>query len=189
MNTRFFAMTNKINIYKHFLLVFSVFISFTAFSQEENKSGEHKSEKFNAGELIIDHIIDAHEWHIAGHIAVPLPVILYSQDKGLSMFSSSHLEGGEVYNGFKMVKNHIVAVNGEGTTDEVATSKLWDISITKNVASMFVSILLMFWMFLSTAKAYKNNPGKAPKGMQSLLEPLIIFVRDDIAKSAIGEKK
>ena len=182
-------MTNKINIYKHFLLIFSIFVSFSAFSQEENKAAEKKSEKFNAGELIIDHIIDAHEWHIAGHIAVPLPIILYSQDKGLSMFSSSHLEGGEVYNGFKMVKNHIVAVKADGTTDEVATAKLWDISITKNVASMFVSILLMFWMFLSTAKAYKNNPGKAPKGMQSLLEPLIIFVRDDIAKSAIGEKK
>jgi F-type H+-transporting ATPase subunit a len=54
---------------------------------------------------------------------------------------------------------------------------------------MFVSILLMLWMFVAAAKAYKRNPGKAPKGMQSLLEPLIIFVRDDIAKSAIGEKK
>lgn len=197
MNSKFVAMANKINIYKHFLLILSLFVSFTVSAQEENKSeqpnsessAEHKSEKFNAGELIIDHIIDAHEWHVAGHIALPLPIILYSSDKGLSIFSSSHLEGGEVYNGFKMVKNHIVAVNADGTTDEAATAKLWDVSITKNVASMFVSILLMFWMFLSTAKAYKNNPGKAPKGMQSLLEPLIIFVRDDIAKSAIGEKK
>ncbi len=189
MNTRFFAMTNKINIYKHFLLLISVFFSFAAFSQEENKSETAKPKKFDAGELIIGHITDSHEWHVAGHIVLPLPVILYSSDKGLTMFSSSHLEEGEAYNGFKLIKNHIVAVNAEGTTDEAATAKLWDISITKNVASMFVSILLMLWMFTSTAKAYKNNPGKAPKGMQSLLEPLIIFVRDDIAKSAIGEKK
>ncbi len=190
-------MTNKINIYKHFLLILSLFVSFMVSAQEpaasseqkENTSAEHKSEKFNAGELIIDHIIDSHEWHVAGHIAMPLPIILYSSDKGLSVFSSTRLEGGEVYNGYKLIKNDIVAVSADGTTDEPATEKLWDISITKNVASMFVSIILMLWMFISAAKAYKRNPGKAPKGMQSLLEPLIIFVRDDIAKSAIGEKK
>ncbi len=189
MNDIFSAMTNKINIYKRFLLLFSVFVSFSVFAQTENGAEAPKPAKFNAGELIIDHITDSHEWHIAGHLAVPLPVILYSQDKGLSVFASSHLEGGEVYNGYKLNKNEIVAVNADGTTDEVATSKLWDISITKNVASMFVSIVLMLWMFISAAKAYSRNPGKAPKGMQSLLEPLIIFVRDDIAKSAIGEKK
>jgi len=190
-------MTNKINIYKHFLLILSLFVSFMVSAQEpaasseqkENTSAEHKSEKFNAGELIIDHIIDSHEWHVAGHIAMPLPIILYSSDKGLSVFSSTRLEGGEVYNGYKLIKNDIVAVSADGTTDEPATAKLWDISITKNVASMFVSIILMLGMFISAAKAYKRNPGKAPKGMQSLLEPLIIFVRDDIAKSAIGEKK
>ncbi len=190
-------MINKINIYKTFLLPFSFLLifSFSAFSQTENETGKNpvssvpKSEKFNAGELIIDHIIDAHEWHIAGHIAVPLPIILYSSDKGLSVFSSTHLEGSEVYKGYKLIKNDIVAVNEDGTTNEVATAKLWDISITKNVASLFISILLMLWMFTSAAKAYARNPGKAPKGMQSLLEPLIIFVRDDIAKSAIGEKK
>ncbi len=190
-------MTNKINIYKHFLVILSLFVSFSVFAQEptmvseqkETASEEPKSEKFNAGELIIDHIIDAHEWHVAGHIALPLPIILYSSEKGLSMFSSSHLEGGEVYNGYKLIKNDIVEVNEDGTTNEAATAKLWDISITKNVASMFISILLMLWMFTSAAKAYKRNPGKAPKGMQGLLEPLIIFVRDDIAKSAIGEKK
>ena len=190
-------MTNKINIYKHFLLILSLFVSFSVFSQEENKTEEHEtaateehhSEKFNAGELIIEHITDAHEWHIAGHIAMPLPIILYSSDKGLTVFSSSHLEHGEVYNGYKLNKNEIAVVNEDGTTNEEATAKLWDISITKNVASMFVSILLMLWMFISAAKAYKRNPGKAPKGMQGLLEPLIIFVRDDIAKSAIGEKK
>ena len=190
-------MTNKINTYKPFLLLFSVvfLFSFSAFSQAGNESEnamqkeEPKSEKFNAGELIIDHITDSHEWHIAGHIAVPLPVVLYSSIKGLSVFSSARLEGGEVYNGYKLIKNDIVAVNTDGTTDEAATAKLWDISITKNVASMFISIALMLWMFISAAKAYKRNPGKAPKGMQSLLEPLIIFVRDDIAKSAIGEKK
>jgi len=75
------------------------------------------------------------------------------------------------------------------TVNEELTNGLWDISITKNVLAMFVSLGLMLWMFISAAKMYKRNPGKAPKGMQGLLEPLIIFVRDDIAKSAIGEKR
>lgn len=206
------AMTNKINIYRPFFILFALLLtfSFPAFSQEENgtaaaaeeahhpeHSEEPKSGKFNAGELIIGHITDAHDWHIAGHVSLPLPVILYSKERGFTAFLSNKFEHGhKTYNGYKVEKNHIVAVNEmgeinahEATVNEEVTANLWDISITKNVASMFVSLLLMLWMFTSAAKAYKRNPGKAPKGMQSLLEPLIIFVRDDIAKSAIGEKK
>ena len=200
----FRAMTNKINILKRIsLFLIVLFTTFSAFAyepveKEKNnivnppeaaKVEEKKSDKFNAGELIIDHITDSHEWHIAGHFAIPLPVILYSSEKGLSVFLSNKLEEGEEYNGYKLENKHIVAVDEDGAIDENATAKLWDISITKNVASLFVSIALMLWMFISVANKYKKNPGKAPKGMQSLLEPLIIFVRDDIAKSAIGEKK
>jgi F-type H+-transporting ATPase subunit a len=202
-------MANKINTLKRLLIISTLlFATLTGFAREpyeqdsngsvpvaphEEKKEEKKEAKFNAGELIIGHITDSHEWHIAGEgehaIALPLPVIVYSKEKGLNVFSSARLEEGEVYNGYKLEKNHIVAVNDAGEVDEKATSGLWDISITKNVFAMLVSIFLMLWMFTSVAKAYKRNPGKAPKGMQSLLEPLIIFVRDDIAKSAIGEKK
>ena len=183
------SMTNKFNIYRRFLVVFCLLfsVSFSAFSQEEPKAEAPK--KFNAGELIIGHITDSHEWHIAGHVIVPLPIIVYSKEKGLSVFSSSRVEEEQIYNGYKLEKNHIVAVDASGKVDEAATAQLWDVSLTKNVVSMFTALLLMLWMFTSAAKAYKRNPGKAPKGMQSLLEPLIIFVRDDIAKSAIGEKK
>ena len=52
-----------------------------------------------------------------------------------------------------------------------------------------ISALLMLLIFISIARAYANNRNKAPKGIQSMLEPLIIFIRDDIAKSSIGEKK
>lgn len=206
-------MTNKINIFKPFstsifLLFVSLFISNAIFAydpdnkpavkqiSEDTAAGKPETKgdkKFNAGELIIGHITDSHEWHIMGQgehaIALPLPVIVYSSGKGLSMFLSNKLEDEKIYNGYKIEKNHIVAVDEDGTVDEEATSKLWDFSITKNVVAMFVSLALMLWMFISAAKMYKRNPGQAPKGMQGLLEPLIIFVRDDIAKSAIGEKK
>ncbi len=151
-----------------------------------------ENEKFNAGKLIIEHISDAYDWHIAGHIAIPLPVILYS-DKGFDIFMSSAFEHGHaIYKGkqnYALKEGHIKVVNDNGEENEEATSQLWDISITKNVASLFVSLALMLWIFLTVAKAYARNPGKAPKGLQSWVEPMIIFVRDDIAISAIGEKK
>ena len=64
-----------------------------------------------------------------------------------------------------------------------------DFSITKNVLAIFISGILLTWLFVSIARTYRRRSGKAPKGIQSILEPLILFVRDDIAKASIGEKK
>ncbi len=155
-----------------------------------------KGEKFNAGELILGHISDSHDWHIAGDhhhpFSIPLPIILYT-DKGLDIFLSSKFHHGEEivkanYN-YKTEKDHIYVVNPDGSKDIEATAKIWDISITKNVVSMFVTFGLMLWIFISAANAYTRNPNTAPKGVQSFVEPIIIFVRDEIVKSAIGEKK
>ena len=83
---------------------------------------------------------------------------------------------------------------GAGEEDKVenaatgSTDDIIDLSITKNVASLLVSAFLLLWIFLSVAKSYKNRVGKAPKGLQSFIEPLIIFVRDDVAKTSIGPK-
>jgi len=152
----------------------------------------HGEEKFNAGKLILEHIGDAYDWHLFGHYSIPLPVIIYS-DKGCDMFSSTKFEHGHAaYQGnynYKLHENKVVVANEDGSVDKEATSKIWDFSITKNVAAMFISVIIMLWMFLAVAKAYKNKPGAAPKGLQSFVEPIIIFVRDDLAKSSIGEKK
>ncbi len=64
-----------------------------------------------------------------------------------------------------------------------------DISITKNILSLFIGVTIMLLLFISIARRYKNNPNKAPKGVQAFVEPLILFVRDDIAKPAIGDHK
>jgi F-type H+-transporting ATPase subunit a len=154
-------------------------------------AAEPKAEVFNAGEVILHHISDSHEWHIAGNVAIPLPVIIYSS-RGLSVFSSSHLEDGS--KGFKYEKmkdgtHKMIAVRTDMSEDEAVTASTWDLSITKNVLSIFFTMGLMLWIFISAANMYKRAPGVAPKGIQSFVEPLIIFVRDDIAKSAIGEKK
>jgi len=170
--------------------------SSSVFAQEENAHSENseKGKKFNAGELIMEHIADAHDWHIldwAGHpVSLPLPVIIYDTERGVSVFSSSKFEHGHAsYQGYKLEHQHIVSVNEDGEIDKRATANIWDFSITKNTASLFFSLLLMLWIFISVARTYTRNPGVPPKGLQSLLEPIIIFVRDDIAMASIGKKK
>ncbi len=147
------------------------------------------------------HIADAHSWHIMDigehPVSLPLPVIIYSEKRGLDIFMSSNFHHGEMtYKGYKEEHNHIVAVNEleeteaqKSTLNEELTAQLWDFSITKNVSALLFSVALILLIFLSAAKSYHKNPGKAPSGLQSAIEPLIVFVRDDIAKSAIGKHK
>ena len=158
-------------------------------------NAEHGEEKFNAGKMILEHVGDAHDWHIAGHLSIPLPVIIYSS-AGLDVFSSSRFEHGHAaYESektgiiYKIHENKIIAVDFNGNENKALTETFYDISITKNVASLLFSVALLCWIFISVANAYTKNPGKAPKGLQSFVEPIIIFIRDDVAKSSIGEKK
>ena len=172
-------------------------LSFRTVNAEENATtgSEHAVEKFNASKLIMEHIGDSYEWHIAKfgdfHLSLPLPVILYSRTSGLHAFISSKFHHGtESYSDFK--------IGGEtskypGKVVEVATDgseiRPYDFSITKNVLSLFVSIAVLLMIFLSIAKRYKENFNRSPKGIQSWLEPIIIFIRDDVVKSSIGEDK
>ena len=63
-----------------------------------------------------------------------------------------------------------------------------DLSITKNVATLLIVALIMFFVFTSVAKAYKRREGEAPKGLQSFMEPLILFVRDEVVRPNLGNK-
>jgi F-type H+-transporting ATPase subunit a len=85
-------------------------------------------------------------------------------------------------------KGKILRVLPNGEPD-LAGGKPFDISITKNVLSLLFSVLLICFIFISIARRYTANPDRAPKGMQSLLEPFILFVRDDIAIPSIGKDK
>jgi F-type H+-transporting ATPase subunit a len=192
------------NSYKHlFAALFLAFaISVNVFANEdahgaEAAHNEHaESEKFDAGKMIMEHILDAHGWHLWGEhhnaVAIPLPIILYT-DKGLDVFMSSAFHHGEAtvagkYN-YKLEHGHIIAVSETGQADKEATAKIKDFSVTKNVAAMFISIILLLTIFLPVAKKYQANPNQAPSGMQSLLEPIILFIRDNVAIPNIGKKK
>lgn len=157
--------------------------------------GDKHNEEVNPGDIIFSHIFDSYDWHILSvgdfHLSIPLLAILYSQEKGLCVFPTTKFHHGHAeYNGFKIAfdgdnKGKIV----EKTSDGRWQKPMLDLSITKNVMALFVSIILLCWIFISIAKKYSKNPNKAPNGLQNALEPLIIFIRDEVAKAAIGEKK
>jgi F-type H+-transporting ATPase subunit a len=171
-----------------FLLV-SVFTYNFSFAQHEEHAGaahgEGKEEKFNIGEMIMHHIKDSHEWEFAHGVTLPLPVMLWSDGK-LNVFSSSRFhENGGQYNGFINEHEHIYKVGADGKADK--TSHVLDFSITKNVASLLLSAILLILVFTTVAKGYIKNTGKAPSGLQSVFEPIILFLRDEIIKPAIGK--
>ena len=155
---------------------------------------EHKTEegKFDPTAVIMEHIADSHYWHLWGETSFPLPIILIS-DKGVDLFSSSKFHHGEsAYQGnhytYKLIEDQIFAVDATGVVDKEASSHVYDFSITKNIASIWISIAILLLIFTSVSSAYKKRVGKAPKGFQSLIEPIIMFVRDDIAIPNIGYK-
>jgi F-type H+-transporting ATPase subunit a len=195
---RFRTSSIYLNINK-FILTLALF--FAGFLTPALAGGGHEEgAKFDPGKLITGHITDAHDWHLWGEghssVSIPLPVIVYSS-RGLDVFMSGAFHHGhDTYNGYALKNGKIVAVKETGTVaaetatvDEAVTASLWDFSITKNVVSLFVSLFLLLYIFISVAKSYTRRRGQAPKGMQSLIEPLILFIRDDVAKASIGEKK
>jgi F-type H+-transporting ATPase subunit a len=180
--------------------------------QHEADHHEHDgahSGGFDITEVIMHHIKDAHDWHLFdwdGHpVSISLPVILYT-DKGLVTFTSGafhHDHDGKVvvekgdqrfvyYHG--KIYYAADAPNAKGayiTYDEshhVANAAPWDFSITKNVASLFLTVILCLLILLPAASFYKKNPNKAPKGIASIIEPFVIFLRDDVALQNIGHK-
>jgi len=165
-------------------------------SARKESQSEGITEKFNAGEMIMEHVVDNHEWHIMaiGHIelTIPLPIILFSEGKFYCFSSSRFHNEIHSYRGFRLEQegpNKGKIVNIKSANREGDGPKVYDLSITKTVLAIFISSFLLILIFVSVARAYQHNPKEAPHGLQSLLEPLILFIRDDIAKSSIGEKK
>jgi F-type H+-transporting ATPase subunit a len=166
---------------------------------EENKNKEkgESEEEFDASTFIMEHIADSHEWHLytkkdSSSVAIYLPVILYSKGKGIDIFSSGKLLHGNTYKGYRLeeegeLKGRIVSVDEGGQNDE--ENLPLDLSITKTVVGLFSAAAIGLFLFLALARSYKKTGISHPKGIQSFLEPIILFVRDDIAISNIGEHK
>jgi len=186
-------------------VILSTFSIVSAFSSHANDAGaethvnseaghstvhnEHaKPEKYDPGKMIIDHIADAHDWHLWGEghdaVSISLPVIIYTKSQGLVNFSSARFEHGHAaYEGFELNEKGVIV-----WADKANTEVIYDISITKNVLAMMLAVLTLMWIAIGMARSYAKRAGKAPKGFHNLVEPLILFIRDDVAKASIGHK-
>lgn len=181
----------------------------------EGAAPEHESHEANGpidiSAIALEHVSDAHSWHFWGEhehaVSMPLPIILKGNN-GIVFFMSSefkHDNEGKVVvekNGERFVMfeekvyyanetpngyNQYVTLTIDEKEVSVSNVAPLDFSITKNVAQMFISVFVILWIFMSIAKAYKTQGvTSAPRGKQSFFEPLILFVRDDIAKGNIG---
>ncbi|MDQ6814889.1 MAG: F0F1 ATP synthase subunit A [Bacteroidota bacterium] len=183
---------------------FSIFIMLffnASFAQREATNGveltekgtavQHE-EKMDAAKIIMEHVLDAHEFHlveIGGRpVSIPLPIILYSPQRGFDAFMSSNFQHGEAtYHGYKMEEGKIEPVNENGRADEMV--QVYDFSLTRNVVQMFIAVILLLLLMSGIAKKYTvNGSNKAPTGFQNAIEPVITFVRDEVGKPNLGKK-
>jgi F-type H+-transporting ATPase subunit a len=156
-------------------------------------------QKVDAGKIILDHVVDAYEWHIAdyGHIhfTIPLPVILFYEGNWHFFMSGKFHHGKDAYKNFAIArqgpkKGKIIRVLDDGVTPDPNAFLLLDFSITKNAFSLFIASLLLCLILISVGKSYVHCGFKrAPRGLSAFLEPVILFVRDDIARASIPENK
>ena len=150
------------------------------------RAQEHAQEKKEpkVSQVIFEHVMDHHVWHFfEGHYGTLfLPVIVYSPERGLDIFSSRHFfdehHQSVAYNGYTLGRNKIF----------LNDKRVLDLSITKNVMMLFINAALILIVMISVARAYKRNAGLAPKGLQAFIEPIVLFVKDEIVKANIGPR-
>jgi F-type H+-transporting ATPase subunit a len=181
-----------------FCILFLALSSFSLNAQgllHDGATTEGIESEFKPGDLIIGSLLDSHEWHIVTigerHIAIPLPILLIHGGKFHVFLSSRFQQGTQDYRGFRLIveetkPNKIVHVNASG---EISEKLPIDLSITRNVFSIFFVVILMVLVFVNVSKVYKKyGSNRAPSGFQNLIEPVILFIRDDVAGIAIPQK-
>ena len=167
-----------------FTLLFLIGIIFHL-KAESTPTSNNSDELYNPVPAIMHHISDSHEWHLwgegEGSVSIPLPVILYTAGN-LDIFMSSAFHHGKSN---VNIENREYSLDSHGHIFETSGLHPIDFSITKNVASMFLALIVMLLLFVLTGFKSKRNIG-APTGLASFIEPLVLFVRDDIIKPNIG---
>ena len=169
--------------------------------KDEETSGDLKSE---IKAYIRHHLQDTHDFSVGSYtteegkkkyIGFSLPVILW--DDGLVVFSSGKLKHGKAIHRvgskyYKLYHGKIYQTNAEGLISydadkHVTNSKPLDLSMTKSVMTMLFTSALMFFLFRGLAQSYKRN-GSIASGVGRFFEPIVLYIRDDIAIPNIGKK-
>lgn len=193
---------NRIKLFVLAIAALACPASVMAAHETQTDSTEAK-DKIDVNEIIGHHIADAHSWNIFGYtnsdgekveLTIPLPVITYYKEGDVLVRLSSAFEEEAVveHNGlyYKMHHGKIYITNAAGDieTDEngPTNERPLDISITRNVVSMFMSVALLLLIFIGAARAYRKS--SVPRGGNAMVETLVLFVKD-IADEHIGKEK
>jgi len=182
------------------LLTFSLTVT-AQFNEEHEGSLEEVNLKTKIKESINHHLLDTHDFiffsdgETGKHYGFSLPVILW--DEGFQVFSSSKFHHGETVaenngNFYKLYHNKIYRTDAQGTItlddhNHPTQIKPFDFSITKSVLMIIVTGILMFFAFVGMAKSFKKGP--VVTGAGRFLEPIILYIRDEIAIPNIGINK
>lgn len=166
-------------------------LSSGVFAQGNKETAAEQKKGFDANEVIFGHVKDAHEFHFLSYkgsdgeeheAIIPLPVILYSPQKGFSVFMSSAFHHNKTFDGYKLEEGKVIPVD--------SSVKVYDISLSRNVVQMIIALILFVWLMLSIAKKYKKGHGviSAPSGAQNAIEIVIDFIIEQVAKPNLGSK-
>ena len=148
----------------------------------------HKGEELDIPEIVLEHLADAYEWHIASYqgkrLSIPLPVIIRSKNTGQWHFCTAH----NLPDGFFLSEEHHGKIY-ERLADGSEVRPL-DFSITKAVLQIWIVVAILIIVFLSCARWYKKRDAKsdAPKGFVGMMEMLVTYLNDDLIRPSIGEK-
>ncbi len=178
-------------ILKYIIMVVSVMLMPLAARAAEHEEGG----PINPKEIIFEHLGDAYGWEVPfnHHVRIPLPVIVKAKDGGFQVFSSARIQHGEEYttaDGYTFT----LAKEGEphqGRVVQLIDGEQYrplDISITKNVAALFVSLLLVAGLMLWLAGFYKRHPYGAPRKGLGAVETVVEFVYEGVVKNTLKEE-
>lgn len=174
------------------MLLAAFFVMAGATATSEVADSTNTSEKISPKEIIFEHLGDGYGWEVPfdHHHRIPLPCIVVASD-GIHCFSSSHITHGDVYREgnveFKIAgedseyKGKIVEINTDGSETRPV-----DLSITKNVAALFISVLLVIGIMLWLASYHRKHPYKTPRKGLGAVEALVTFVYDGVIKPTLG---
>lgn len=154
---------------------------------------DSKKEGIDVQDIVFSHIQDAYTWHITEwngkEIAISLPILVKSEERGWDMFLSHHLHHGQAHH------NYYIATEGEHAGKVVEKNSRGeevrpvDLSLTKNVCGLFLSCGILLFVVLRTARWYKRHPNQVPSGFTGLMEMIISYIQDGVIKESIGKEE
>ncbi len=165
-----------------FLILVLALLPVQLFATEE--AGKEETKEIDIPEIVLEHLSDAYEWHIAGDVAIPLPIIVRSQQTGEWYFGTEK----------NLPENFYFAADHHGKIYERLADgsevRPLDLSITKTVAQIWIVVFVLIAIFLSCARWYKRHDEKsdAPKGFVGMMEMLVMTIYDDVIKGCVGEQ-